>query len=214
MDTNQLLTLMFGDDRVTLEHKTLYGSLTKVLQAANAYRMVDKHGQPVQLASLLSSTGFSQQIALLEQDKQFTLDERGAWFKHGKGRNTDTHAHLMLLLYVAQTVSPRFHYEFNKRIVLGQLCLWRDKSGEAFKDLNTVVALSADKVLGKPSHKEHYITLAKAIKDNVKPDGNDWNTATADQLRARAALEEKLIAFLEADVVRDWEHLKSLASKL
>ena len=214
MKTNQLLTLMFENEQVTLEHKTLYGSLSKVLQAANAYRMTDKHGQPIQLATILSSVGFNQQVALLEDDKQFVLDERGTWFKSGRGNKVETQAHLMLLLYVAQSVSPRFHYEFNKRVVIGQLCLWRDESGENFKDLNTMIKLTADKVLGKPAHNGHYTTIAKAIKNKINPDGDSWNTASADQLRARTKLEEKLTTFLEAGVVKDWEHLKELAAKL
>lgn len=214
MKTNQILNLLFGDNKLTLEHKTLYGSLNALLNAANAYRMIDQHGQPIQLAALLNSVGFQQHVKLLEQDVMFTLDERGAWFKTGKGKHTDTSAHLMLLLYVAQAVSPRFHYEFNKRVVMGELCVWRDKAGDQFNDLNIALVLSAESVLGKPAHKGHYITLAKIIKTRVNPDNDDWNTATALQLKHRYDIEAMLCKFLQMKVVRDWAHLKQLAENV
>ena len=214
MKTDQLLTLTFSGADVTLNHATAYGDLTRVLEAANLYRTQDGDGKPIQLASLLNSEGFARQCALLADDVDFSLDTRGTHYKVGKGRSTRTEAHVMLLLYVAQVVSPRFHYEFNKRVVLSDICRWRDDSGNEFIALNSALANCQQRVLGKPAHQGHYIQMAKSIKARIDPAGGSWNTATAEQLRQRTEVEQTLVKLLQLGVVRDWEHLKELIGKV
>ena len=215
MKTDQLLTLTFSGADVTLNHATAYGDLTRVLEAANLYRTQDGDGKPIQLASLLNSEGFARQCALLADDVDFSLDTRGTHYKVGKGRSTRTEAHVMLLLYVAQVVSPRFHYEFNKRVVLSDICRWRDDSGNEFIALNSALANCQQRVLGKPAHQGHYIQMAKSIRAKLLPaDHLGWNYATAEQLRQRTEVEQTLVKLLQLGVVRDWEHLKELIGKV
>ena len=215
MKTDQLLVLTFSGATVTLSHASAYGDLSQVLDAANKYRVDDGDGKAIQLASLLASEGFARQAQLLAEDPDFSTDQRGAYFKVGNGRNTRTHAHLMLLLYVAQVVSPRFHYEFNKRVILDNLCRWRDQSGDEFIALNAALALNADKVLGKPAHKGHFVQMAKALRAKLLPPEHlGWNYANADELRKRAEAEQTLVKLLQLGVVRDWEHLKELIEKV
>ena len=215
LKTDQLLVLAFSGAEVTLSHATAYGDLSRVLEAANLYRTQDGDGKQIQLASLLSSEGFSTQCALLAEDVDFSLDPRGAYYKVGKGRNTRTEAHVMLLLYVAQVVSPRFHYEFNKRVVLSDICRWRDDSGNEFIALNAALALNAETVLGKPAHQGHYTQMAKSIRAKLLPEDHlGWNYATSEQLRKRTEVEQTLVKLLQLGVVRDWEHLKELIAKV
>ena len=214
METNQLLKLTFESCEVDLLHNTAYGDLSKVLHAANEYRLKDKDGKAIQLASLLNSVGFTRQCQFLESDPDFKLDARGPWYKVGKGVNTRTEAHLLLLLYVAQVVSPRFHYEFNKRVVLENLCKWRDDSGDSFVALNAVVNAHSQKILGKEAHQGHFIQIAKRAKARIAPDGDNWNTASAYQLRERTRIESQLIKLIELGLVRDWEHLRELVDKV
>ncbi|MFM7008159.1 MAG: hypothetical protein ACKO0Z_02300 [Betaproteobacteria bacterium] len=215
MKTDQLLTLTFSGATVTLNHANAYGDLTSVLDAANKYRVDDNDGKAIQLASLLSSDGFTRQVELLCEDGDFSVDPRGAYYKVGKGRNTRTEAHIVLLLYVAQVVSPRFHYEFNKRVVLENLCRWRDESGNEFIALNAALEMHSAKVLGKPAHQGHYIQMAKALRAKILPPEHlGWNFASADELRKRTEAEQTLVKLLQLGVVRDWEHLKELIEKL
>lgn len=211
MKTNQLLTLTFNSCDVTLLHNTAYGDLSKVLNAANAYRMTDGDGKPIQLATLLSTEGFKRQCELLENDPDFTLDPRGAWYKVGKSAQTRTEAHLLLLLYVAQVVSPRFHYEFNKRVVMENLCRWRDESGNEFIALNSAIDLHCS---SDGSNIGRYINAAKIISKRINPDGGSWNTASADQLRERARIEAGAVQLLRLGVVKNWEHLKDLLERV
>lgn len=212
MKTDQLLKLTFESCEVDLLHNKGYGDLSKVLHAANEYRLNDKDGKAIQLASLLNGVGFKRQCQLLEEDKDFALDKRGSWYKVGKGAKTRTEAHLILLLYVAQVVSPRFHYEFNKRVVLEQICKWRDNSGDEFIVLNTMVDRLPDRI-GR-NNKGCYINAAKILKARIRPEGDNWNTASADQLRERARIEGLMSNLLELGLVRDWDHLKELIDKV
>ena len=212
MKTQQILSLTFAATEVTINHATAYGDLTQVLEAANLYRVADADGKNIQLASLLASDGFQRQCKLLTEDTDFALDKRGAFYKEGAGRNTRTKAHILLLLYVAQVVSPRFHYEFNKRVIIDGLLRWRDVSGDEFIVLNSALVNNQHPVLGKDAHRGHFVQLAKIIKERVNPTGGGWNTATASELRSRAEIEQSLVKVLNLGLVRDWDHLKALAA--
>jgi len=74
---------------------------------------------------------------------------------------------------------------------------------------------------GKSGNRGCYIQSAKMLRKKIFPeikediDSNIWNTnlATSDKQGLRADYEDKLVSFLEMDLVRDWDHLKELINQ-
>ncbi len=58
------------------------------------------------------------------------------------------------------------------------------------------------------------LTPIKLLKAKILGNNDNWNNATPVQLTKRAKFEEKLIGFLEMNLVRDWKHLKELIHRL
>ena len=211
MKTNQLLSVSIGTEHIEAWHKTGMVSLTDLFRAGNIYRGAS--GVSPANQSLFIQSAKTQEFINVIKSKRKLNDEQ-IYSQTGRGKSSKTFVCLHLAVYAAEYLSAEFHYDVIDAFINGKILEWRDESGENFKDLNTMIKLTADKVLGKPSHVGHYTAIAKLIKSRINPDGDSWNTASADQLRARTKLEEKLTTFLEAGVVKDWEHLKELAAKL
>jgi hypothetical protein len=129
-------------------------------------------------------------------------------YTSGRGKTARVMAHLYIMIYAAEKLSPKFHLEVIKAFVEGKILALRDVSGEMYKELNEKIKETADKVLGKPSHKGHYITVSNLIKNSIGVD--DWNTATPAQLDKRVEIEKKLIFALDNGLVTDWAHFKTL----
>jgi hypothetical protein len=215
MKTDQRMEIQLFGNTFEISHKSLYGNLNQLLSAGNIARLMEGK-QVLQMASFLSSEQCKARIKLLEQDDLFVTDERGAVFKTGKGRGTRTEAHIMILLLAAEVISSKFHYELHKKIVLERLLEYRDLSGDEFLALN----LAVDRYMpgrGDKSNKGIYIHMAKLVRAKilgVDAIAGDWNKATSEQLRMRYRYEEQIIMLLKIDVVKSWEHLKSLIDKL
>jgi hypothetical protein len=116
----------------------------------------------------------------------------------------------MIMVLAAQNISSKFHYEFNKKVILDRLLEWRDSSGDSFKSLNVVM----DSKLAGDISKNRYIKLALAIKNRVKPNEGDWNKATAEQLKKRSAIEDTLISLMMLDRVKDINDACDLVTKI
>jgi hypothetical protein len=221
---NQAMTINLLNTTTIIDHKTGYGSLNDIFQAGNQLRMQEGK-KPYSVQSFLKNKDVQEHIALVESDEYFPLQPKGAVYKTGQGGATKTVAHVTIMLLAAQKISTRFHYEFNKKVILSNIFEWRDLGGENFKVLNIVIDSCLPNREGL-SNVEVYIDCSIRIRNKVfgivgknwvaKKQGNIWNSeyATAEKQEQRNNYESKIITFLEMELVRDWEHLKELINKL
>lgn len=213
MKTDQLMKLKLFNKEFEIFHNSMYGNLNQLLLAGNQSR-IDEGNAPLQLASFLNSKQCQDRINLIENDDSVHCDKRGAVYKTGRSVNTKTQAHILVLLLAAEVISSKFHYELHKKIVSERLLENRDESGDEFMALNINIDGYLPGREEKSSNKGVYIQIAKLIKENIKPNGNDWNTANAEQLKRRVKVEQTLCVMLKHELVRDFEHLRELASKV
>ena len=210
MKTNQELTVSFKYGDLHIGHKTMTGSLTDLFRVGNIYRL--SNGDNIVNQNMLMNTASTKDfIALIAKRQNIPIESIVKTV--GRGKNSRTEANLHLLIYIAEKLSLDFHYDVIDCFITNKLLYWRDESGDNFKALNLII----DKCLPGRNDKSNrgiYIQLAMLIKSMVQPDGDNWNTATADQLRYRNRIEDKLVSFLELGLVRDYDHLKELAVKL
>ena len=98
----------------------------------------------------------------------------------------------------------------------------RDDGGNVFKSLN----LAIDQWLPDRKGKNNmgcYIQVATLLRAKIFPEieefetgVNIWNTdlAVYEKQYFREDYEDKLVSFLKAGLIRDWEHLKEVIENL
>ena len=199
-----LMTVAFPKGELKVWHSSMMGNLADVFAIGNAYRLEEgKHNLP--MSAWIQRQDVVEYIAYLTNKLGKPAIERR------KGKGGGTYAHLKIMVDAASQLSPQFKDEVYDTFIQQRILAHRDESGENFKDMNSLLALHAIEVLGKPAHNGHFINLAKIIKTKVGVD--DWNTASAYQLHKRNDIEQRIGDFLRLGVVRDWEHLKDLANR-
>lgn len=205
MKTNQTLSVPFRLGRLPIEHLTLLGDLREWFHVGNAYRR-EMGLEAMDYRAWLNRVSTKEYLEYFEQT-------------HGapaivttRGRNGKIRAHLKVLLSAAMEMSPAFKDEVLETFIQTKICDLRDSGGDLYQDMNGALALAAEGVLGKPAHKGHFITLAKAIKERCGVEG-DWNLAGVTAHAKRVAIEDRLASVLRLNLVRDWDHLKELAKE-
>lgn len=209
MKTNQLMHVNVFDGVLRIEHLTGFGSLTDVFTIGNQSR-VSLGKKPAQLTAFLNSDRTKEYIEAAQ--RTWGLDNLS--YVKGKGNNKTTMAHISLLIYAAEYLSPQFHAEVIKTFVQDRLLEYRDESGDEYSIVNHYVDLYLPGREGKDSNKGIYINIAKALKAKINPNNGDWNKATANQLRLRYEHERSISELLRLGVIKDWEHLKEIINKL
>lgn len=199
---DQKMMIKFSEGVLEFWHKSEMGDLGAMFQLGNAYRLHQRQ-DAVLMANWIQRQDTQEYIALVSKEIGRPAVER----KKGKGGGT--YAHLKILIDAGSAMSAQFKSEIHDCFILQRVQVFRDMGGEEFKDMNNLLALAAESVLGKPAHTGHFIQLAKAIKARCQSPEN-WNTASPWQLQERCRLETALASFLKSGVVRDWEHLKEL----
>jgi len=58
------------------------------------------------------------------------------------------------------------------------------------------------------------IQVAKQLKAKILSPDDTWNTASFPQLEKRAKLEKELCNYLRLGMIRNYEHLKEVISKI
>lgn len=216
MKTNQLMTVCFPSGELRVWHKTGMGSLTDLFNIGNKMRAMEGK-------SAANITLFQQSNATQEFIKVI-MEEQGIQYDQvinvtGRGKSSRTEANLHLLVYAAQYLSTRFHYQVIDTFIKGKLLEWRDTSGDQFKLLNAAI----DNHLPGRTNQDGdtksntgiYIQVAIRLKGKLlSPECAGWNAASAEELRERARIEEKLVGLLELGLVRDYDHLKEIIDKV
>ncbi len=206
MKTNQKMLVNFKYGTLEIGHKDYMGNLTELFAIGNRYRYDELNADPVYIRNWLK---LDKTIAYI---KEVESEISRPAITTTRGRTGVTYAHLYILLLAAQDLSPKFQLEIHKTFIRGRLLELRDDSGDAFIELNDSIAAAAIPILGKPSHRGHYIAIANIIKERASlGEDQSWNNATGAQIHKRLRIEDGLINLLRLGVVKDWGHLKQLA---
>ena len=131
----------------------------------------------------------------------------------GRGKNGRTWASIHMMIYAAEYLSTEFHFEVIDAFINNKILEWRDVSGDEFKALNIAI----DNYLPnreEKSNKGIYINVARMLLKKVNPALSSWNDASADELRDRASIENKLVTTLQLGLIKDWEHMKEIIEKI
>lgn len=206
MKTNQLMTVCFPLGDLHIWHKTGMGSLTDLFRIGNSMRIMESKGA-LNITQFIEAKATQEFISVVMNEQQISYES--VIKKAGRGKSARTEANLHFLIYAAQHLSVKFHYQVIDTFIKGKLLEWRDQSGDEYKALNMAIDAYLPDRIGK-DNKSLYIQSAMLVKAAINPEGGDWNTAQPDELKQRTKLEEKLISFLKAGLVRDFDHLKSL----
>ncbi len=207
MKTNQLMKVAFSSGEVEVFHKTAMGNLTQLWSCGNSIRISDGKSA-ANLTRFLSSEATRSFMEVAEKKSgQKCFEVTGA------GNKKRTWASIHLMIYAAEHLSPEFHYEVIDTFVKGKILDLRDEGGDEFKAMAFAINTKLPERGGK-DNKGVMIQVSKAIKSKVNPELCSWNNADADDLRYRLKIEEKIISLLELDLVKNYNHLIELISKM
>jgi hypothetical protein len=212
MKTNQTMLLAFDNRMLSVEHKTQMGSLTELWAIGNGIRK--SKGLPeMDMSNYLRSPETLELVQAIEKSQGFksveSTDSKNGrvetiktdLIKTKRGRNGGTWAHLYLMLDAASRMDADFKVMLYDILIKGKLLDWRDDSGDSFKALNIALDEMVESVSGKHPCTAFYQRVASYIKDKIKPTGDNWNTATHEELKRRDKVESKLITVLELNLI-------------
>lgn len=131
----------------------------------------------------------------------------------GTAAKAQTYAPVDLLFFAGKKISTEFHLEVIDAFINNKILEWRDVSGNEFKALNIAIDNYLPYREGK-SNKGIYINTARMLLSKVNPNITTWNDASADELRERASIENKLVTTLQLGLIKDWEHMKEIIEKI
>ena len=207
MKTNQLMSVAFSEGVVNVFHNTAMGDLTQLWKVGTIMRVNNGMAVP-QLNNFLQSQSTKDFIEVCERKTGKPCIE-----VTGRGKNGRTWASIHMMIYAAEYLSTEFHFEVIDAFINNKILEWRDVSGEEFKALNIAI----DNYLPnreEKSNKGIYINVARMLLKKVNPDLSSWNDASADELRDRATIENKLVTTLQLGLIKDWEHMKEIIEKI
>lgn len=228
MKTNQLMQVRIGEYVQPIEHKTMMGSLNHLWEYGNGLRANKGFGglsiqdwrnspQTLELMQALDRKYNQGNTMIIETDVRGRMKVSGMpesrWIKTKRGKGGGTWVHLMLMLDAAAYLDADFKLDIYDTFINHKIIQWRDDSGDEFINLNVAIDAYLSGREGK-NNKGVFIQCAVRLKDKLKPDGDNWNTASYLQLERRAEVEKQLVGLLRLGVVRDFEHLKELIEKL
>jgi len=214
MKTSQLMTVALPLGSLDIYHASAYGDLTQVYDMGNAWRV--QNGMNKKGGRFDSFLKTEPVLAFIEALKKAGIEEPIKVV--GRGRSRRTFACLEMLIYTAEVMSPDLHVQVIQTFINSKILEWRDSSGDNFKLLNINIDKLPDRI-AKAKEKEIdvskcnkgcYISIAKMLKEGLNPDGGSWNTASADQLRERTKLEEKVADYIEQGFITSYEQLKDV----
>jgi hypothetical protein len=209
--SNYTMQIDFFGNSVRADTAGSLVSLTDLARAGNMWRAT-RGLQVKTLQAVVESVGFQEFVKVAQADMPTTKVLQVC----GSGTTKRTMAHVIVAVYFAEQFSVEFHYEVIKTFVSGKLLEFRDYGGTEFKALNLAIDMYLPEREGK-DNKGVFIQVAKTLRARIL--GEDatagaWDTATVAQTHARYESEKKLSGFLQARLVRDFDHLKELVTQI
>ena len=217
MKTDQLMTVCFPQGDLHISHKSMMGSLTDLFNIGNKMRVMEGKGV-ANMTLFINSASTQGFIRIICEEQACHPDS--VITRTGRGKSSRTEASLHLLIYAAEYLSTRFHYQIIDTFITGRLLQLRNDGGDEFGMLNRAIDRYLPGREGKASNQGCYINIAKIIRRRcnlVKPENDEtWNQSIAnkDAQLARYEMQHKLVNLLELGLVRDWEHLKELVDRV
>ena len=217
MKTDQLMTVCFPQGDLHIGHKSMMGSLTDLFNIGNKIRAME--GKGIANMTLFVNSASTQEFIRIICEEQACHPD-SVITKTGRGKSSRTEASLHLLIYAAEYLSTRFHYQVIDTFITGRLLQLRNDGGDEFGMLNRAIDRYLPGREGKANNQGCYISIAKIIRRRcnlVKPENDEtWNQSIAnkDAQLARYEMQHKLVNLLELGLVRDWEHLKELVERV
>lgn len=233
MKTNQLMQVTIGQYTQPIEHKTMMGHLNALWDYGNGLRAL-KGLTPLNQNDWLSSQQTRELLLALNrkfntgnaisEDPIFETDSRGRtkiseitknnpFIRTKRGTGGGTWVHLYLLLDAAAWLDADFKLELYDTFINNKILQWREDGGDEFINLNMAI----DAYLPEREDKDNtgiFIQVAKQLKAKILSPDDTWNTASFPQLEKRAKLEKELCNYLRLGMIRNYEHLKEVISKI
>ena len=227
MRTNQLLSIDIKGELVRAHHKTGEIDVNDLLKIGNKLRVMDGK-TPILMPQLKRNAELKKFIQAVEAEVkagEYHYYEVNTPLLRaiGRGNKATTLAFLPIALKIAAIMHTPFEATLYRIFIEGHLLKLRDDGGNNFKRLNKAIDDYLPEREDKSSNRGCYIHSAKRLRKKIFPeiqdndiDSNIWNTnlATSNKQALRADYEEKLVSFLEMDLVRNWEHLKELIDRI
>lgn len=129
------------------------------------------------------------------------------------GKGGGTWVNYELLIEAAAFLDADFKLELYKTFIDAEILQWREDGGDEFINLNIAI----DAYLPERDGKDNtgiFIQVAKQLKAKILSPDDTWNTASFPQLEKRAKLEKELCNYLRLGMIRNYEHLKEVISKI
>jgi len=210
---NYIMQVDFFGNKVRCETDGLLVCLNDLVTAGNMHRAENQ--RPLKrLQDMTTTDGFNTFLGVVS--KRSGMSPKDLLFVAGRGRGARTMAHYVIAIYIAEQMSPEFHYEVIKTFMEGKLLEFRELGGTEFKTLNAAI----DRYLPNRECKDNkgvFIQIAKLLRTKIlgkDAEAGDWNDCPTAQTHMRYEAEKQLIKFLEMGLVRDYEHLKELVERL
>lgn len=206
MKTNQLMKIAFSGGDVEVFHKTAMGDLTQLWKVGNQMRVAE--------GKSIANMALWQKSAKTKEFMQIVNDNIGHEPINvtGRGKTSRTWASIHMMIYAAEYLSSKFHFEVVDSFVQGKILDYRDESGDNFKAMNIAIDNHLPGREGK-DNKGLRIQIAKQIKAKVNPELVSWNFATAEDLKFRADIENEITMYLNRGFIKDYEHLKAVIAE-
>jgi hypothetical protein len=221
MKTDQLMNVSLMSGEIHIYHNTAMGDLSELFKLGNTQRMFEGK-TPINQSQFLKQKRTLEFIDVICKEKNIEKSE--VIKTKGKGKNSRFYAQLHFLIFCAEALSPTFHYRVIDLFIREQILTIRDKGGNDFKDLNSLIDTNMPDRVGK-NNMGLYIYTAKILRSKIFPNvnlslytgkQNIWNSkyASPEKLKKRDEYERKMMTLLEMNVIENWEHFKGFLEQL
>lgn len=212
---NHSVTVDFFGTGVRCDTGTGTVSLTDLFAAGNMWRVQNQ--LPIaQLAAFVRSERTLDYIAAASKVWGVPKAEMLRVVRGANKNQSRTMAHIAVAVYAAEYLSPEFHAQLHKELIEGKLLYWRNQGATEFSALNAAIDQHLPGREDKDSNTGIYIQMAKLIRNKITrvedPEVNVWDKSPALYQQQRAAMENFLVDVLTNGLVRDYDHLKQLAT--
>jgi len=211
--SNHTLSVDFFGNTVRAQTDGSRVCLNDLFMAGNAYRL--SNSKPaLQMSSFLGSKSLIEYKEAAAEE--WNIPKEDFIKKEGKGAKTRTYAHISIAMLAAESISPRFHAHVHRVFVEGKLLEFRERGGTEFMKLNAAIDQYLPGRDGK-DNKGVFIQTAKQLRGRIishDSKAGDWDFASVDQTHMRYDWEHKLCEMLRLSLIRNYDHLKEIISKL
>lgn len=186
-------------------------SINDLVRIGNKNR--EKHGLPsMTVQQVVGSSKFKEAVTAAQSE--WMKSESEVVQVINQGSQSRTMAHLSVAVAAASLMSPEFHAKIIKDYITFSAEELRENGGTEFPQLNSAIDLYLEKK-GSEVDKEIFNNVAKALRKKlIGTEDGCWNTATVAQTHSRYEAEKTIVKMLSLGVIRDYEHLKEVISRM